>query len=160
MKLKNNILENALRFLSFRPRSEKEVKDFLKRKKVSPLKINLIISSLKKQGLIDDYQFASWWVEQRGEFRPKGKKALIFELKKRGIEEEIIDKVLSSLDEKKLAWKALLKKEEFFSRLSGEDLKRKIFNFLSSRGFSFETIGEILKLSIDNKSGKIKKLKI
>ncbi|MGB9911392.1 MAG: regulatory protein RecX [Microgenomates group bacterium] len=160
MKLKNNILEKTLRFLSFRPRSEKEVKDFLRRKKISSLKIDSIIYLLKKQGLIDDYQFAFWWVEQRGEFRPKGKKALIFELKKRGIEEKIIDKVLSSLDEKELAWRALLKKEESFSRFKGEELKRKIFNFLSSRGFSFETIEEILKLSIDKKSDKIKKLKI
>ena len=86
----------ALRFLSFRPRSEKEIKDYLKLKtKNLELKtqneiVNSIIKRLKEHKFLDDEEFARWWIEQRTKIKPRAWKVIQYELKQKGIEEETI----------------------------------------------------------------------
>jgi len=152
VKQKSEILDKVYRFLSLRPRSEKELADYLKKRKISSLEAEKIFKILKEQKLIDDWEFAKWWVEQREAFKPKGKIALKAELRQKGIAEEIIEKVLGSVDELSLANKALAKKTEVYRRLSPEDFLRKISQFLSYRGFSWQTIEKVAKKI---KNGKI-----
>ena len=82
---KESFFQKATNFISYRPRSEKEVRDYLKRKQKTKKKLkkvqnekitNQIIKRLKKNKFLDDREFAKWWVGQRLEFRPKGKIAL------------------------------------------------------------------------------------
>jgi len=152
VKQKSEILDKVYRFLSLRPRSEKEVVDYLKKRKISSLEAEKIFKILKEQKLIDDWEFAKWWIEQRETFKPKGKIALKAELRQKGIAEEIIEKVLGSVDELSLANKALAKKIEIYRHLSSEDFLRKISQFLSYRGFSWQTIEKVAKKI---KNGKI-----
>ena len=130
------LLDKVYRFLAVRPRSEKEITDYFKRKKASPEATEKIFSLLKQQNLIDDPAFAGWWVEQRSTFRPKGKIALKSELKQKGIAPEIIEKELEEIDELSLAQKALARKK-FKST-------QKLITFLSYRGFSWQTIKKVL----------------
>lgn len=146
---KNKLYERVLRFLSYRPRSEKEVRDYAEGKirslrapsfaKASEGKqkiIEEVIGKLKKQGLIDDEEFARWWLEQRSRFRPRGKIALKIELKRKGVSQEIIEKIINQkFDELVLAKKAVKKK------VKGE---QKISQYLARRGFSWETIQKLL----------------
>jgi len=151
VKLKNKtptdfkkILDRVYRFLSLRPRSKKEVADYLKNRKISPFEGEKIFKILKEQKLINDLEFAKWWVEQRETFKPKGKIALRVELKQKGISEEIIEKALVHIDEESLAKKALAKKIEAYRKLPPEEFFRKISQFLSYRGFSWQTIEKII----------------
>jgi regulatory protein len=145
VKQKSEILDKAYRFLSLRPRSEKEVADYLKKREISPSDFEKIFKILKEQKLVDDWEFAKWWIEQRETFKPKGKIALKAELKQKGIPEEIIEKALAQIDEESLAKKALAKKAKAYHGLSSEEFFRKISQFLTSRGFSWQTIEKVAK---------------
>jgi regulatory protein len=105
--------------------------------------------------LINDEEFARWWIKQRIEFRPKGKKALYSELVKKGIDREIIETALSEieLDEIGLASEILKKKAYKWERLKGFDKKKKMSDFLARRGFMWETIKKAIE-KIDQKDIK------
>lgn len=133
---KVTLLDKVYRFLAVRPRSEKEITDYLKRKKASPEAAEKIFSLLKQQNLIDDSAFAEWWIDQRSTFRPKGKIALKAELKQKGVSQAIIESALEKINELSLAKKAIAKKK-FFT-------PQKLVNFLSYRGFSWQTIKKVL----------------
>lgn len=138
------LLDKIYRFLSIRPRSEKEVKDYLKKRKAPDDVAEKIFKILREQQLIDDEAFAGWWIEQRSTFRPKGKIGLKAELKQKGIDGKIIEEALSQVDELDLAKKAVQKKIKIFVGLSPQNFRQKISTFLSYRGFSWSTIKKIL----------------
>src|SRR3989344_2397768 len=62
---KQKSFDKVLRFAMIRPRSLKEVKDYLKRKYINESIHQYIIKRLIKLELLDDLKFAKWWVEQR-----------------------------------------------------------------------------------------------
>lgn len=132
----------VLRFSTIRPRSEKEIKLWFKRKGVPQDLQNNLFGRLKRLGLADDSAFASWWVEQRNQFRPKSKKALFLELRQKGIEQDLINSILeekSDISEIDLAKKVVAKKLKRVASFSREDAREYLFGLLSRRGFSWET---------------------
>lgn len=143
-KSKLCLLDKAYHFLSFRPRAEKEIRDFLKTKGATEKISEKIINKLKKLDYLNDLEFTSWWVKQRSTFRPKGKLALKVELKQKGIADRIIENALAQIDELKLAEKAVQKKLKIYSKLSPQNFRQKIVTFLGYRGFSWSTIKKLL----------------
>lgn len=149
-----DLLQKSYRFLSPRPRTEKEIRDYLikKIKKFNlsrPEKfIDLVIDQLKKEGFVDDKKFIAWWVEQRSYFKPKGKLALKHELLQKGIHPQLINQYFeeNKLDEFQLAKIALEKKIKKWESLKKEEKRQKAISFLVSRGFSFETADKIYKI--------------
>lgn len=138
--------DKIVRFASVRPRSEREINDWLKRKKVHESMFEGLFDRLKRLELIDDNKFALWWVEQRTTFRPRGKKALEMELRQKGIDREIIKEVLSGspIDEEKMA-RGLLEKYGYKWRsLSGRPAKEKKMRFLASKGFGWDMIKKLI----------------
>lgn len=136
-----------LNFATLRPRSEKELFDWLKRKKVSKNLHKKLFNRLKHLALIDDEKFAEWWVGQRLEFKKKSIKELKFELKQKGISNNIIENAISAsdIDEEKLA-KDLLKKNQYkWIKLDGKEQKEKASAFLARKGFNWETIKSVVK---------------
>ncbi|MCL4397792.1 RecX family transcriptional regulator [Patescibacteria group bacterium] len=131
----------SLNFLSFRPRSEYEIRQYLKRKKVED--IDGVVEKLRQIGQINDEQFAAWWVEQRSTFRPKGKRALEMELARKGIKVKL-PKDKESEGEK--AMRAIQKKLKLWSqeKLGEQKWREKIMRFLISRGFDYDTVEEVL----------------
>jgi regulatory protein len=101
----------ALWFLSFRVRSEKEVKDYLVKKiknQKSKIKdqtteprikeeiIDAIVEKLKKYKFINDEEFARIWIEQRLRFKPRSIFFLKRELLSKGVDKDIIDAQISN----------------------------------------------------------------
>jgi len=123
----------ALNFLSYRPRSEWEIRQKLKFKTQNAKLIDEVIDKLKKIGQVDDKTFAKWYADQRQTFRPKGKRAIEMELRRKGVKE----KIESDLSELQLAKKALAK-------FRGPKDKARVSRFLASRGFDWDTIHDIL----------------
>lgn len=137
--------DRVLKFLSFRPRSEKEIKDFLQRKKVKADLQEQILEKLRRQNLINDEEFTRWWIEQRTSFKPMGKRAMIMELRRKGIPNALITNYqLPMTNEVALAKKAAEKKVRLYKNLPPLELKRKLSAFLARRGFSWETIEETI----------------
>lgn len=132
----------VLKFSTIRPRSEKEIRLWFRRKGVPQDLQNKLFSRLKKLELADDSIFTSWWIEQRNQFRPKSKKALFLELRQKGIEKDLINSILeekSDISEIDLAKKVVAKKIRRVASLSREDAGKYLFGLLSRRGFSWET---------------------
>lgn len=143
------LLERILKFISFRPRSEYEIKRWLARKKVSEEDGEIALKQLKASGLINDEVFCQWWVEQRNTFRPKSRRALVFELVKKGVDRELAKSVVggSPLNDEDLARLVLQKRQKSLDRYDPEARRQKITNLLASRGFGWEIIRKLTQES-------------
>lgn len=145
------LLNKAYFFLKFRPRTEKEVRDYLY-KKVSTTHwsreaAETIIEKLKEQELIDDKKFLEWFIRQRTALKPKSQRLLTRELGQKGVPENLIAEYFSSnsLDEEGLAFSILEKRWPRFKGLNRQKRYEKAARFLMSRGFGYD----ILKQAID-----------
>ena len=138
------VYDKLLRFSTLRPRSEKELKDWLKKHKVHLSIHENLFSRLKRLDLLNDNKFAQWWVEQRMEFSPRGKRALIAELRQKGINRDLIiqlvNESISQGYEEKTARKLLQKKKYKWERLQKLEAKKKMSDFLARKGFGWEVI--------------------
>ena len=129
--------QRALNFISYRPRSEAEVRKNLQKHETPEEVIIEILARLRQNGLVDDLQFAQTWVENRSTFRPRGRRALAVELRQKGITNEAIDEALRELDEDSLAYQAALKQSRKYSGLEWQVFRQKMGAFLARRGFSY-----------------------
>lgn len=148
-------LDKLLKFATLRPRSEKEMSLWLKRKKLHESLHNNLFNRLNRLNLVDDRKFAEWWVEQRQEFSPKAKRILNYELRMKGIKNEIIDEVLgeTKIDEEKIARELLQKKAYKWKNMPTRDARLKMSQFLARKGFGWDTIdkvvGKVVKLEME-----------
>lgn len=139
--------DRALKFFSYRPRSEKELQDWFKKKKVGIETQKLIEKKLKQYNYLDDQEFTRWWVEQRTTFRPFGKRRLAFELRQKGINQKLVEEELGKLEDDKLvelAEELVKKKMKTMEDLPYFEVREKIFAFLSRRGFHWEIIKKVV----------------
>lgn len=139
------VYDKLVRYATLRPRSEKEIDTWLKRKKVHESLHKRLFNRLKRLELLDDEKFAKWWIEQRTTFRPRGKKALYFELRQKGIDRKLVDSVLSDfdIDEVKIAGEILKARMYKWKGLRGFDKKKKMSDFLARKGFTWSVIKEV-----------------
>ena len=140
----------SLRFLSYRPRSEKEMLDYLEKKKLDEKTIAQIIARLGEYKYIDDTEFAKFWIEQRIKFKHKPIRVIEFELKQKGINKDLIDDVLSKLeDSKKLdlesAKKLAVKKLDFYRDLDVKKRREKVMSYLLRKGFNYDLVKKSLE---------------
>ncbi|MFA7309010.1 MAG: regulatory protein RecX [Patescibacteria group bacterium] len=145
-ELSHKAWDYVLRFVGIRMRSELEIRRRLKQKEYSEPLIDSLIKKSQEYNLINDDQFAQAYVRDRVLFRNKGKRALEFELKNKGIEKDIIQKTLSSIgeeDELGTARLALTKKYKG-NNFSDKKAYEKAMRFLAGRGFSWPTIQKAL----------------
>lgn len=130
-----------------RPRSEREYEEWMRKKKVHSSLWKSLKQNLRKLDLLDDQKFASWWVEQRLSFKPRGKRALMVELRHKGIDKGVIDKTLSEADinESKIAVKLVSRRAYKWKRYSGEEKRRKMGEYLARKGFNWEIIRSVIE---------------
>jgi len=141
------ISDKLINYSILRPRSKKEVEMWLKRKKVHESIHKDLFNKLKRLELLDDEKFASWWVKQRMEFRNKSKRELIFELRSKGIDKNIIDDVMSksNVDDESAAKKLIKKNKYKWKRYEDNHKNRKMSEYLARKGFSWEIIKKVVK---------------
>lgn len=131
--------QKAINLLSYRMHSETEIFQKLKKQDIADEYIAQAIERLQRSGLLNDKQFATAWVENRKEMRPRGRRALAFELRQRGISTETIQTALEEVDEEEMAYLAASKKLQRFTPLEWDDFRLKLTRFLAQRGFNYET---------------------
>ena len=136
-------LHIALSFISSRPRSEKEVRQRLRRSECKNNMVDRIITHLKEQGLVDDIAFAQYWKDNRLSFSPRSQSLIKQELRIKGIDNTIADEVAEDIDNEESAYKAGLKKVRLFSGLDYDGFRHKLFNHLRYRGFHYEIIERV-----------------
>jgi regulatory protein len=133
----------ALNYLSYRPRSKAEVVSYLQRRGESDAQIDVITSRLERAGLLDDEAFTRFWVENRERFHPRGLRALSYELRNKGIGEDIVARALATVDVSTSAYEAANKKARQLSHLDKQTFHRKLVEYLARRGFDYEVAQEV-----------------
>jgi len=134
----------AIKYLDYRERSETEIRAHLNKRDINERVIEDVIDRLLRSGLVDDRRFAANWVENRLEFRPRGRRALFYELRQKGIAEEIIQDTLDPINDEELAYQAAIKKAKNYQSLEWDEFRKKMLGFLSRRGFSYNITSTIL----------------
>lgn len=150
------LTDQALRFLSYRQRSEKEIIDYLTRKIAQSQNIKFrealqspqvaaVLVKLKRYNYVNDTEFAKWWIASRIQSHPAGTHLLKLELRRKGISPQIIEKVLTKVpNERKLAIRLIEKKIKKWQKLPPPKLKNKVYTFLLSRGFGWDIAREVV----------------
>ena len=139
--------ERALNFLSYRPRSEWEVQRKLKSaiSDIQEEQLEQVLERLRRAGLLDDAEFANYWVSNRDQFKPRGKRALRYELRQKGIGEAQIEPALETIDEDDAAMRAAQTRASRFAGLSRNMFYKRLGDFLSRRGFNYDVSREIIE---------------
>ena len=114
----------AMLFLSYRARSEKEIRQNLLKQEIPEEVVENTLERLRKAGLANDNDFARAWVENRNTFRPRSKKALAIELRQKGLDDEAIQASLSDVDEEALAYETGLKRATRLKALERSEFRK------------------------------------
>ncbi len=136
--------QQTLLFLSYRARSEKEIRQNLLKHEIAEEVIEETLQRLRGAGLVNDNEFAQAWVENRNTFRPRSKRALTVELRQKGLNDEAIQASLSEVDEEALAYAAALKRAPRFKDLEWVEFRKKLSEFLARLGFSYSVSAPVV----------------
>lgn len=110
-----------------------------------------VLQRLKELKYLDDEQYAADYCNERARLRPSGLFLLKRELKIKGVPDEITEGVVDSLeiDEFELAKDAFERKSRQWKNIDPRKMREKAFRFLSSRGFSPDTIYKVVNACYD-----------
>lgn len=136
--------QQAMLFLSYRARSESEIRKNLRKHEIPEPVIEQTLERLRQDGLANDSQFASAWVENRTTFRPRSRRMMAMELKQKGLDEEAIRSAVEQVDDDAAAYDAAQKKAARFKSLEWNDFRKKLSEFLARRGFSYSVISPVV----------------
>ena len=135
----------ATRYLSYRPRSESEIRQRLQQRGFDGGGIEAALTRLKEQGLVDDAAFAQFWTDNRETFSPRSQWLTRLELRRKGVADETIDGVVDAVDDGDSAYRAALSKVRHLPLSDYQSFRRRLGEYLKRRGFSYEVINHILE---------------
>lgn len=166
--------ESAIQFLSYRPRSAREVELRLRKKGNAPELIAIVMERLRGHKYVDDTEFARFWVSNRMSFSPRGPRLLRSELRQKGVSQEVVDAVLQEQVEAQEVAEAKAegiaaiwgesggdepaqgsdlanalglaqKKWRTYGRLDPQIARRRLTGFLMRRGYNYDTVDSVLR---------------
>ena len=136
--------QQAMLFLSYRARSESEIRQNLRKHEIPDEVIEQTLERLRQNGLANDGQFARAWVENRSAFRPRSRRMMAMELRQKGLNEEAVTSAMEDVDDEALAYEAALKRALRFKDLEWIEFRKKLSEFLARRGFSYSVIAPVV----------------
>lgn len=147
----NKSINLALKYLSYRQRSEKEVHDYLKGKGYDDGIINRTIAYLLEKDYLNDYQFAKSFIRDKSYLNKYGINKIRYDLLNKGVSKEIIAKTLRfNYDEEYENAIALAnKKMNSYKNQDRNTIYRKLGSFLQRKGYRYETVSKVLKDVLD-----------
>ncbi len=136
----------AVNYLSYRPRSSKEVLDHLRRKGYSPDLGKKVVQHLQKGGMINDIEFARLFVRDRLKRKHVGKAWMRRALYEKGISSHFVEKVfkeyISDDDQENAAQLAARKRLKIagpsLEKLDETKKRKRLVDYLLRRGFPTE----------------------
>ena len=136
--------QQAMLFLSYRARSESEIRQNLSKHEFPQDVIEQTLERLRENQLANDQQFARAWIENRNTFRPRSRRALQMELRQKGLSDETSQSALEGLDEEALAYEAGLKKARRLQSEEWSEFRKKLSEHLARRGFPYSVIASVV----------------
>jgi regulatory protein len=136
--------QQAMLFLSYRARSEKEIRQNLRKHEIPDEVIEQTLEKLRGDGLANDNKFARIWVENRNTFRPRSRRVLTMELRQKGLDDETVQAAVADVDEDALAYESARKRANRFKSLEWTEFRKKLSEYLARRGFSYSVIAPVV----------------
>jgi len=88
----------CLRLLTGTPRTRRQLADAMRKREIPDDVAEHVLERFQDVGLIDDKAFANAWVESRHRGRGLARRALAVELRRRGVEAELVTEAVGQLD--------------------------------------------------------------
>lgn len=171
LKIKELLLQNefhiakdtALRYLSYRQRTEYEIRKKLTQKKYKQKIIDYTLQNFKKIGLINDKEFAESFARDTLKKKSIGKALLKQKLLNKGLPKDVITTVIENtyktINEKEtaiqIAKKQLKKYENRKNKSTDKENQIRLSNFLAQRGFSWDIISQAMRQIFKRSSEEI-----
>lgn len=133
-------LDAAYYYLSYRPRSEGEIRHWLRRRGFVNEVAEKAIAKLREQSLTDDLAFAQFWKDNRLSFRPRSRRSIEKELRDKKVASEIIEQVTNDIDDDKIAYRLGSGRLPSLAHLDYPDFRRRLSSYLAYRGFSYVVV--------------------
>lgn len=140
-------LSRARRYCAYQERCEKEVETKLKAWKVRPTIVPQVIRQLKEENYIDDERFAKVYASGRFRIKHWGRTKITYELKGKGLPENLINSALEEIDEeeyKDVLEELLLKKNREIKEEDPFTRKKKLISFALQKGYEFTAVRELV----------------
>jgi len=139
-------LDKAVKFISYRSRTESEIRRKLSVKGFSDEEIDKALDRLRSNGLVADEQYARSWVESRSASRPRSRRLMAMELRQKGVSDSDIEKALEETeDDDKLAYQAATRYAHRLANLEWDKFRERLSAFLLRRGFAYGTISPFVR---------------
>jgi len=135
----------ATHYLSYRPRSEFELRKRLNQRGFERDVIEAVITRLKEQGLVDDVAFAQFWKENRDTFSPRSRWLTGLELRRQGVADDVIDSVVDGVDDSDNAYRAAYSRMRRLPLSDYQTFRQRLGDYLKRRGFSYGIITDTVK---------------
>ena len=151
--LQNKAKQYALKLLSYRGRSEKELKERLIKKGISESMVSSTVDYLRRLGYLDDVSLAEALKREAVSRKLLSKTGAKKYLLNRGIPRDIVQSVFLQEEEsdRETAKKYVRKKIRMFENYPEETARRRLYNQLLRRGYSPEIICAALKDKTNNR---------
>ncbi|MGA2286710.1 MAG: RecX family transcriptional regulator [Dehalococcoidia bacterium] len=135
----------AIHLLSYRPRSEKEMRQRLRRLNASPEVIDETVAKLLASHYLDDAAFAEYWRESRANLSPRSRRLVRSELLYKGVSADTASTAVDDLDDEESAYRAASKRLKALAAEDYDGFRRRLGGFLTRRGFGYETVRRTLE---------------
>jgi len=147
-------MDAAVYYLSYRPRSENEVRQRLRRRGFDSKTIEEVVTKLKERSLIDDIAFSEYWRNNRLSFSPRSARLINLELRQKGIAAETANEATGNINDENSVYEAGLRKAHRLTALDYDDFRSRLYDYQVRRGFSYEKIKRVVdRLWQEKKNG-------
>ena len=141
---RHRALASALRLLSYRPRSEAELRGRLAQKTVAATVIEETIGRLRGAGLLNDEEFARSWVDSRDRTSPRSRRLISSELRAKGVDAGLAAQSVAGADDQDAAYRAAVRRARSRQALPYVEFRRRLGGFLLRRGFEYEVVKRVV----------------
>lgn len=133
--------EKGIKYLSLRAYSEKELFNKLKIK-FGAESSRRAVDKMLERGYIDDEAFAKEYARYLFDVKKYDIKRIAFELKSKGINAEISDKILKTLDNEPILRIIEMLRTKYGNKLDTEKERKRLVNRFIRMGYSYQDIKE------------------
>ena len=139
---KREVYQKAVEFISYKPRTSQETRRKLQSAGYDESFIEDTLLQLTELGFLNDEQYAEQWVDSRKRMKPRSKRMLAYELRKKGISDDLIQSAVEEVDDFQSACEIAEKRLYRYEGLSKYEFRNKLGNYLAGKGFSYDVISE------------------
>jgi len=142
-----------LRRLTDQPRSRAELAESLAKKNVPDDIARRMLDRFEELGLVNDEEFARMWVQSRQRTRGLAPRVLSLELKRKGVDDDVIREVLADVDpesEREAAHQLVRKKLRSMAGLDDTTRIRRLTGMLARKGYAPQVAFDVVRAELDS----------